>query len=370
MGHYSQIWDKYAKVLVDYSTNVQNGDLVIIRGESVQATDLIKAIYKRVLEKGGHPLVRTAIRDLSEIFIKTASDEQLDFVDPITRTEYEKVDKFISIGAPLNTKNMARANRARMARRAKATRELSELLLNRSASGDASWVIADAPTHALAQEARMSLDEYTDFLFKACYLDLDDPVAKLLELDKKQKKWADYLNNVKKMHIVGEKTDITIGVEGRKWISCSGLNNFPDGEVFTSPVEDDINGTIYFDFPAVFRGNEAQGIQLTLENGKIIKATAEKGEDFLLAMLNTDEGSHFMGEIAFGTNDEIQEVTGNILFDEKIGGSIHMAIGASYPETGGKNVSGLHWDIIKNMRNGGKAFADDTLIYENGEFLI
>lgn len=370
MGHYSPIWDKYAKVLVDYSTDVQKGDLVIIRGESVWAKDLINAVYKQVVQKGAYPLVRSSIDDLSEIFIKNASEEMLDFVDPITKMEYGTVDKFISIGAPLNTKNMARADLGRMARRGKATKILSETLLSRSAKGEASWVIADVPTHALAQEARMSLDEYTDFLFKACYLDADDPVAKLRELDVKQKKWAEYLNKVKKVHIVGEKTDITIGVEGRKWISCSGLNNYPDGEVFTSPVEDDINGTIYFDFPAIFRGNEAQGIQLTIENGKIIKATAEKGEDFLLAMINMDEGSHFMGEIAFGTNDEIQEVTGNILFDEKIGGSIHMAIGSSYPETGGKNVSGLHWDIIKNMKNGGKAYADDILIYENGRFLI
>jgi len=364
------IWDKYASVLVDYSVNVQKHDLVIIRGESFETKDLVKAVFKRVLERGGHPLIRTAIGDLAEMFIKYASDEQLDYVDPITRMEYEIVDKYISIGGPLNTKNMARADRDKMARRGKATRELSEMLLNRAAKCEASWVIADVPTQALAQEAKMSLDEYTEFLFKACYLDLDDPVAKLQELDARQKQLAEYLNGVKKLHIVGEKTDITIGVEGRKWISCSGLNNYPDGEVFTSPVEDDINGEIYFDFPAIFRGNEAQGIHLIIENGKIIKATAEKGEDFLHAMINMDEGAKFMGEIAFGTNNEIQEITGNILFDEKIGGSIHMAIGASYPETGGKNVSGLHWDIIKNMKDSGKVYADDVLIYENGKFLI
>lgn len=364
------IWDKYAEVLVDYSTNVQKGDLVIIRGESIHTKDLVKAVYKRVIERGGHPLIRTAIGDMAELFIKHASDEQLDYIDPITKLEYEKVDKYISIGGPLNTKNMARADLSKLARRGKATKQLSETLLRRSASGEASWVIADVPTQALAQEAKMSLDEYSEFLFKACYLDCEDPVAKLKELDEKQTKWANYLNNVKKVRIVGEKTDITFGVEGRKWISCSGLNNYPDGEVFTSPVEDDVNGEIYFDFPQNYRGNEAHGVHLWIENGRITKATADKGEDFLHAMLDMDAGSKGIGEIAIGTNDEIQEVTGNILFDEKIGGSIHMAVGASYPETGGKNVSGLHWDLIKNMKNGGRIYADDVLIYENGKFLI
>lgn len=364
------IWDKYAEVLVDYSTNVQKDDLVQIRASSPYAKDLVKAVYKRVLEKGAHAIVRTTVEDMSDLFIKYASDEQLDYIDPITQLEYEKVNKFISIGAPMNTKNMARADLSKLARRGKATKQLSELLLNRSASGDASWVIADVPTHALAQEAKMSLDEYTEFLFKACYLDCDDPVARLKELDEKQNKWADYLNNVKKVRIVGEKTDITFGVEGRKWISCSGLNNYPDGEVFTSPVEDDINGEIYFDFPQNYRGNSATSVHLWIENGQIVKYDAETGKDFLEAMLNMDAGSKGIGEIAIGTNDEIQEVTGNILFDEKIGGSIHMAVGASYPETGGKNVSGLHWDMIKSMKNGGCIYADDVLIYENGKFII
>lgn len=265
---------------------------------------------------------------------------------------------------------MARADLSKLARRGKATKQLSEKLMKRSAEGTAKWVIADVPTNALAQEAKMSLDEYAEFLFKSCYLDLDDPVAKLKELDKKQTEWANYLNGVKLLRITGEKTDITFNVEGRKWISCSGLNNYPDGEVFTSPVEDGINGEIYFDYPQNYRGNSAKGVHLWIENGLVVKAQAEQGEEFLNAMINMDEGSHGIGEIAIGTNDEIQEITGNILFDEKIGGAIHMAVGASYPETGGKNVSGLHWDLIKNMKNGGKIYADGVLIYENGKMII
>ena len=356
------IWDKYAKVLVDYSVDVQKGDLVHIRAASIYAKDLVKAVYKRVLEHGGHPILRTSYEDMSDIYIKYASDEQLDFVDPIIKLEYESIDKFISIGAPMNTKNMARADLTKVSRRGKATKGLSETLMKRSADGTAKWVIADVPTHALAQEAGMSLEEYTEFLFKSCYLDLDDPVAKLRELDEKQTKWANYLNGVKTLHITGEKTDITFNVEGRKWISCSGMNNYPDGEVFTSPVEDGINGEIYFDYPQNYRGNSAKGVHLWIENGRVVKATAESGEEFLNAMLDMDDGSRGIGEIAVGTNDMIQEITGNILFDEKIGGAIHMACGASYPETGGKNVSGLHWDLIKNMKQGGKIYADDRLI--------
>lgn len=364
------IWEKYAKVLVDYSVDVQKGDLVSIRAESLEAKELVKAVYKRVIEKGAHAIIRTPIVDLNGIFLKNATGEQLDYVDPITKMEYETVDKFISIGAPLNTKSMARADLTKLSRRGKATKQLSETLMKRSAEGTAKWVIADVPTNALAQEAKMSLDEYSEFLFNSCYLNEEDPVKKLKELDKKQTAWANYLNNVKTLHIIGDRTDITFNVEGRKWISCSGTNNYPDGEVFTSPVENGINGEIYFDYPQNYRGNSAEGVHLWIKDGFVVKAEADKGEEFLNAMLNMDDGSHGIGEIAIGTNDEIQEVTGNILFDEKIGGAIHMAVGASYPETGGKNVSGLHWDLIKNMKQGGKIFADDKLIYENGKFLI
>lgn len=370
----TNIWDKYAIVLVDYSTYVKKGDLVVIRASSPMAEDLVKAVYKRVIQKGANPVLRTSISDMSDIFIKYATDEQLDYVDPMARLEYEKVDKYISIGAPLNVKNMARADKTKLARRSKATRELSELLLNRAAKGEASWVIADVPTNALAQEAKMSFDEYSEFLINACFLNLDDPIAKLKEMDKEQKRWVEYLNKTSKLRIVGEKTNITFSTAGRKWISCSGLNNYPDGEVFTSPVENSANGEIYFDFPAIYRGNEAHKIHLKLENGKVIEAKAEKGEEFLNAMLDMDEGARFVGEIAIGTNEMIQDVTGNILFDEKIGGSIHMAVGSSYPETGGKNVSGLHWDIIKNMKgvnsDGGEIYADDVLVYKDGKFII
>ena len=366
----NKLWEKYAKVLVDYSVKVQKGELTIIRTDSYLSQPLVKEIYKQVLLKGAYPVVRMGVEGLNEVYIKNATDEQLEYIDPMTEIEYEKAKNLISIGAPLNLKNMARLDSKKLAKRSSVMKHLSEKMLKRAAAGELKWVIADFPTNALAQEAKMSLEEYTEFLIKSCYLHEDDPVSKWIEIGEKQEKIADYLNKKSKIRIVGDKTDITFNVAGRIWKSCAGECNFPDGEVYTSPVEDSANGQIYFDFPQLYRGNEAQKVLLTLKDGKVVDAKAEKGEDFLNNMLDMDEGSRFVGEIAIGTNDMIQDVTGNILFDEKIGGSIHMAVGASYPDTGGKNVSGLHWDLIKNMKNGGQIYADDELIYENGKFLI
>lgn len=364
------LWEKYAKVLVEYSTGVKKDDLVIIRATSCEAQPLVKEIYKQVLLKGANPVVKTVMDGLAETFIKYANDEQLAYIDPMTEIEYEKADVLISIGAPTNTKSMAKADSKKMAQRSAATRELSNKMLKRSAEGTLKWVIADFPTNALAQEAKMSLEDYTEFLINACYLNLDNPIEKWREIDREQQRLADYLNKTTKLHIIGEDTDITFDTTGRKWLNCSGQCNFPDGEIYTSPVEDSANGTIYFDFPQIYRGNEAHKVRVRLENGKVVEASAEKGEEYFLNMINMDEGSRFVGEIAIGTNSMIQEITGNILFDEKIGGAIHMALGASYPEAGGKNVSGLHWDLIKNMKNGSEIYADDVLIYKDGKFVI
>ena len=278
------LWDKYAKVLVDYSVNVQPGELTVIRTDSYQSQPLIKAIYKRVLEKGGYPVVRMGVEGLSEVYIKNASDMQLEYIDPMTEVEYDKAKNFISIGAPFNVKSMTRLDSKKLAKRSSVVRRLSEKMLKRSAAGDLKWVIADFPTNALAQEANMSLDEYTEFLINACYLHTDNPVEKWKEIAQKQQKIADYLNGKSKIRLVGEKTDISFNVSGRIWKSCAGECNFPDGEVYTSPVEDSANGRIYFDFPQIYRGNEAQKVLLTLKDGKVIEAKAEKGEEFLINM--------------------------------------------------------------------------------------
>ena len=367
---YNPLINKYADVLVNYSTRVSKGDLVIIYARGYKSQPLVKEIYKLCLQNGANPIVRTSMDELAETFIKYATDEQLEYIDEMSKIEVEKADVMIFIGAPNNIKNMANANSAKVAKRSKATLPILSKRLERSASGDMRWVIADYPTNALAQEANMSLEEYSEFLINSCYLDLDNPVQKWIEIDNEQKRLAEILNKTSKIRIVGDKTDITFSTAGRTWVPCSGNMNFPDGEIFTSPVEDSANGYIYFDFPQNYHGSTSKEVYIKFENGKAVEYHAEIGNEFLKSMLEMDEGSCFVGEVAIGTNDRIQDVTGNILFDEKIGGSIHIALGASYPEAGGKNQSGLHWDMIKNMKNGGQIYIDDKLIYENGKFII
>ena len=367
---YNPLINKYADVLVNYSTKVSKDDLVIIYARGYDAQPLVKEIYKLCLINGANPIVRTSMDELAETFIKYASNNQLEYIDEMTKIEVERADVMIFIGAPSNIKNMANADTDKLAKRSKATHPILAKRLERSARGDMRWVIADYPTNALAQEASMSLEEYSEFLINSCYLDLDNPVQKWIEIDNEQKRIADILNKTSKIRFVGDKTDVTFSTQGRTWVPCSGNMNFPDGEIFTSPVEDSANGKIYFDFPQNYHGSTSKEVYVTLVDGKVVEASAEVGNEFLQSMLNMDEGARFVGEIAIGTNDRIQNVTGNILFDEKIGGSIHVAFGASYPEAGGKNQSGLHWDMIKNMKNGGQIFADDNLIYENGKFVI
>jgi aminopeptidase len=363
------IWKKYAKVLVNYSTTVKEDQIVIIKGMD-HARPLIKRVYEEVLKRGAHPLIRIGVDGLIESYYKYASDSQLAFVDQFTKAEYEKADVFITIGAPYNLKNLVNTPPERIAARSKATRNLMDLYLKRAAAKELSWVYCNYPTNALAQEAKMSLDEYSDFLFDACFLFEEDPVAKWKEVKTKQDAIIEKIKNTSTIRVSGIETDLTLSVSNRKWINCCGENNFPDGEIFTSPVENSAQGKVYFDMPAIYHGSEADKIRLEFKDGKVINATAEKGEAFLHKMIDQDDGARYLGEFAIGTNNRIQKITGNILFDEKIGGSIHMALGASYPETGGKNESGLHWDLIKDMKNGGEVYADDKLIYKNGQFVI
>lgn len=363
------IWTKYAKVLVEYSTTVKKGQIVCIRSTDL-AQPLVKAIYEEVVKKGAHPVLRIGLDGMLTSFYKYASEEQLEFLDPFTKYEYEKMDVNIVIGAPHNLKNLVNTPPDKIARMTKTNKPLMEMYLGRAAKKELSWVYCNFPTNALAQEAKMSLDEYSEFLFESCYLTEDDPVKEWTRIKNEQDEIVNKLQGTKIIKVIGKETDITLSVDGRKWINCCGENNFPDGEIFTSPVEDSVNGIVYFDMPAVYRGSEADKIRLEFKDGKVVKSSAEKGSDFFHSMINQDEGARRLGEFAIGTNFKIQKITGNILFDEKIGGSIHMALGASYPETGGKNESGLHWDLIKDMKEGGQIFADDKLIYENGKFVI
>lgn len=359
---------KWAKLLVDYSIGVKKGDVVQIRG-GVQAIPLIKACYEEVLKREAHPIVRISFDGQNYIFYKYATDEQLTFLSEIDFATAKTINGLISIISESNTRELTRIDHSKIAKFRATYRKIRDILDERELKGEFRWVLTAYPVSSLAQDAEMSTEEFEEFVYSACGLNKEDPIAYWKEVAEKQKRIVELLSSGCEIRIVGIDTDIVFRIDNRKWINCCGERNMPDGEVFTSPVEDSANGEIFFDFPAVYSGVEVVGVRFVIENGCVVKATAEKNESFLLKMLETDEGAKRIGELAFGLNENIKVLTKDILFDEKIGGTIHMALGASYPETGGKNKSGLHWDFIKNMKEG-KVYLDGKLIYENGRFLI
>jgi len=361
--------EKLAEVLVNYSVAVQPGDKVLIRGETL-AAELIKAVYARVLQAGGHPLVWPTLSGMDEIFYAEASDEQLQHVPDPMKLAMETYECQISIRAAANTKALSSVDPAKMVMRNQALGELMKTFMERASSGDLRWTTTLFPTNAHAQDAEMSLSEYEDFVYGACMPDLDDPVGYWRRLSAWQQKIVDWLKGKERVHVIGPETDLRLSIAGRTFINSDGKHNMPSGEVFTGPVEDSVEGHVYFSYPAILRGREVTGVRLWFEKGRIVKASAEKDEDYLLQMLDTDEGSRYLGEFAIGTNDGINRFTGQILFDEKIGGSFHIALGAGYPETGSKNVSAIHWDMICDLRDGGEIWVDDELLYKNGKFIV
>ncbi len=359
---------KLAKVIVQHSVEIKPGDKVGIFGSNA-AAPLIRELYRQVLRTGAHPHVRLTLNDLQEIKMGEASDEQLRFVSDLSLQEIEYLDVTIHVWADENTKTMSRIDPKRMAMAQEAAAPVSERFMVRSASGELRWCGTLFPTNAHAQDAGMSLADYEDFVFGAGLLDHDDPPASWRRVHEEQQRVADYLMQHDEIHIVAPGTDITYRVGGRTWLNASGTKNFPDGEVFTGPVEDSANGTVRFTYPAVYNGQEVEDVLLTFRDGRVVDATAARNQEFLLAMLDMDPGARCLGEVAFGLNYGIQKFTRNILFDEKIGGTMHMALGRSYPETGGQNKSALHWDMICDLREG-KVYADGELCYENGRFTI
>ena len=360
---------KLADVLVNYSVAVQPGDRVAIQGET-PAAELIKAVYTEVLRAGGHPLVWPVLPGLDEILYADASDEQLQHIAEPMRLVNETYECRISIRAAENTKCLSSADPARMVMRNRAMGGLMKTFMERSASGDLRWTTTLFPTNAHAQDARMSLAEYEDFVYSACMPDLDDPVGHWRGFSAWQQKIVDWLEGREQVRVLGPGTDLRLNIAGRTFINSDGKHNMPSGEVFTGPVEDSAEGYVYFSYPAILRGREVTGVRLSFEQGRVVKASAEKDEEYLLQMLDTDEGSRYLGEFAIGTNEGIDRFTGQILFDEKIGGSFHMALGAGYPETGSKNQSAIHWDMICDLRDGGEIWVDGELMYQNGKFVV
>lgn len=351
-----------------YSVGVKPGQLVRINGPSC-AQPLIVELYRKVLAAGGHPMVRMNPEELTEIMVKQGSNEQLQYVNPVTLYEYEKIDCSIGIWADENTRALTNADPKRLGLSQSARKPLFQVFMDRAAKGDLKWSGTQYPTQASAQDAEMSLEEYEDFVFGAGLLNRPDPVAAWKRVSERQQKLVDYLNGKEDYRVVSANgTDVRLSIAGQSWVNCDGHENFPDGEVFSGPVVESVNGQINFSFPAVHLGREVQDVKLTFKDGKVIDARASKGLDFLISMLDMDAGSRFLGECAIGTNYDITQYTRNTLFDEKIGGTVHFALGAGYPETGNKNQSGLHWDMVVDLRNGGFVEVDGVKINEDGRF--
>jgi aminopeptidase len=360
---------KLADVLVNYSTGVKPGDLVRLAGPIV-GRPLLVELYRAVLRAGGNPYLAVTIDECQELKLTEATDEQLQFANPIDLYAVEQLDVSISLWGEDNTKSLTGVPAARQALAGRGRRPMMTKFFERAAAGKLRWCGTQFPCHAAAQDAEMSLAAYENFVFRAGLLHYDDPAAAWRRVSERQQRLADYLNGKREIRFVTPQgTDLTLNVDGRRWINCDGHENFPDGEVFTGPVETDVEGTICYSFPAVHGGRECDGIRLVFRGGRVVEASARKGEDFLLAMLDQDPGARVLGEIAIGTNYDVQNYTRNTLFDEKIGGTFHAAVGASYPETGGKNDSALHWDMVCDLRQGGKIFVDGELISENGRFV-
>lgn len=360
--------ERVAQVLVDYSVGVKPGEWVALRGGPA-AEPMLRAIYRRILEAGAHPQLVMAPSWETYTFLKHASDEQLDFISPTQKLLVDKIDVSISVWSDTNTKSLSNIDPARERRRAQATAPLMKSYMERSATGSLRWVGTIFPTNAFAQDAEMSLEEYEDFVYSAGLVDDPDPIARWREVSARQERLVQWLNGRDQVHIQGADADLRLSIKGRTFINADGKANFPDGEIFTGPVEHSANGWVRFTYPAVIGGREVTGIEFFFEEGKVVKATARKNEEALLGLLDTDPGARFLGELGIGTNPGITRFTKNALFDEKIQGTFHLAVGASYPETGGVNESGIHEDIVCDLHDG-EIVVDGETFYRNGEFVI
>ncbi|MGQ9602546.1 MAG: aminopeptidase [Candidatus Bipolaricaulia bacterium] len=358
-----------AKILVEYSVEVKPKQLVLITG-GPEGGPLLLAVYQRVLERGAYPWLQVGLEGAEELFYAYASEAQLDYIPPFMKEVIEQIDASIGIWTEVNTKRLTNADPAKQARRAAAMRQLNERFLERAAKKELRWTGTVYPTQAFAQDAEMSLREFEDFVYKACLVHEPDPIKAWRAISKEQQRLVDWLNKAKEIHVLGPDTDLELEVSGRRWENCDGHENFPDGEIFTGPLEESVNGQIRFTYPACLYGREVEDVRLTFKDGKVIKATAGKNEQFLLKMLETDEGARYVGEFAFGTNPGIQQFTKNTLFDEKIGGTIHLALGKGYPETGSRNSSAIHWDMVCDLRRDGEVRVDGTLFLKDGKILV
>jgi aminopeptidase len=356
-----------ARIVVEYCVEVQPKNRVAIIGYA-EAAPLIKELYREVLKAGGYPLVNVQLEGMDYIFYKEASDDQLQYINPMQELVTKEFEQMIMLFSSPNTRSLSNIDPAKQRMQGQAYSELSKIRMQRAASGEQKWNISMYPTNAHAQEAEMCLSDFQDYVYGTCFADTDNPVERWLELSKKQERLVKLLSGKKQVEIKGPNVDLRLSIEGRKFKNSDGKTNMPSGEIFTGPVEDSVEGWIRFSYPGIFLGREIEDIELTFEKGQVEKATAKKNEETLLKLLDTDEGARYVGEFAIGTNERVNRFIKNMLFDEKMAGTIHLALGSGFPETGSKNVSSLHWDMLCDMHDGGQIFVDGDLIYESGEF--
>jgi aminopeptidase len=360
--------ERLAEVAVSYSTGVREGDLVVV-DSSPLAAPLVREIYKQILGAGAYPLVHVTLEETQEALLREGSDEQLSFLSPARVEEIEAADVRIVLESEQNTRTLSGIAPARQAFFKRARKPLGDRLFERSAAGQLRWLVTLYPTQAAAQDAGMSLADYEDFVYRAGLLDRDDPVSAWRELGERLDRVAAWLDTKDELRVVADGTDLRLRVGGRRWVASRGRENFPDGEVFTGPVETSVEGTVRCSFPAAYQGQIVEDAVLRFERGEVVETGASRGLAFLREMLALDDGARRVGEFAFGMNEAVTEFTLNTLFDEKIGGTMHFALGKSYPETGGLNNSALHWDLVCDLREESEVYADGELVYRDGRFL-
>jgi len=360
---------KLGDVLVNYSVAVKPDDWVVVYYHPL-AESLASEVFRAVLQAGGHPSALVDSEMLLETFYRYSSEKQLAWVSPFDRMAYSEADVHIVLLGSENTRYLTNLDPKKQQIAAEAAGPINEIMVNRTAEEKMRWTLTQYPCPAFAQDADMSLGEYEDFVYKSMYCDKDDPVVYWQKIHDDQQKIIDWLKGKKQVEIKSPNAELSLSIEDRGFINADGTFNMPSGEVYTSPVEDSAQGWVEFTYPAINLGREVTGIRFEFMDGKIIKATAEKNEDFLITMLDTDEGARYLGEFAIGTNYSIQQFTGSILYDEKIGGSFHLAIGFGFPEVGSKNKSAIHWDFICDIKKDSEIKVDGELLYRNGEFVI
>ena len=361
--------ERMARVLVHYSLGLQKGDRLAIETGPL-AAPLVREVVREAIHAGAYPETFILLPEVREIVLKESSDEQLSYIPAYRRIQVEEYETILDIAASENTKGLSGIDPARMAVAQKAGHDLFETFMQRSAAGSLRWCATLFPTNAHAQDAEMSLSDFEEFVYRACFLNDEDPVARWQELSRQQEHFVQWLKGKRTVHVRGQDTDLTLSVADRVFINSDGKHNFPSGEFFTGPVEDSANGYIRFSFPASYGGRSVEDVRLRFEHGVVVEATAAQGQDYLEKMLAMDEGACRLGEFAFGNNLNVDRCTKNILFDEKMGGTIHLALGASYPETGGVNHSSLHWDMVCDLRSGSEVRVDGALFSKDGRFVV